>query len=305
MTQVDLKAAPKRTERPVDVLHWLAACIRFDEVCVLQGAPLLGACFSMQAFNLHNLMTIAALVVGNLFLVAHVFVLNDWAGIEGDMNDLNRAARTFVAKGVRRYEVGYLAITLLALALLLFGSVSMTAFVAAVAIAVLSALYSAPGINGKGRPIFNSALHLAGGTLHFLLGYSAFSSVSGPGIAFACYFGIVFAAGHLTHEARDYDSDLRNGIRTNAVTFGRRRAVLASLVLFTIAYALLTGLALSDFVPLTLAFTVLFYPLHLFATFRAIRPAADFGSLRRLQDCYRRIHAVIGLVMLVAVPPWW
>jgi 4-hydroxybenzoate polyprenyltransferase len=237
--------------------------------------------------------------------VAHIFVLNDWAGIEGDARDPNRAARTFMAKGVRRSEAGCLGIALLVLALILFSRVHAATFVIAIAIAGLSALYSAPGIHGKGTPIFNSALHLAGGTLHFLLGYSAFSAMTGRGVAIACYFGIVFAAGHLTHEARDYDGDLLNHIRTNAVRFGRRPAVLASLVLFTIAYALLTGLALFGFVPVVLAFAGLLYPLHLFASLRAIRSGLDFEGLRRLQDCYRRIHAVIGLAMLVTVPPWW
>lgn len=296
---------PDRPARPGGHLRRLAACIRFDEVCVLQGAPLLGALFAMREFTLPGLLTMAALIAGNLCLVAHVFVVNDWAGIEGDHLDPNRAAWTFRARGVRRTEVACLGIALLVLALLLFSTVSATALAIAAAIVGLSALYSAPGIHGKGKPGLSSALHLAGGTLHFLLGYSAFSSLSGQGIAIGCYFGIVFAAGHLTHEARDYDSDLLNGIRTHAVAFGRRQAVLASLALFTLAYALLTGLALSRVVPVPLALAVLLYPLHLFASLRAIRSGLDFGSLRRLQDCYRRIHAVIGLAMLATAAPWW
>lgn len=304
MTRMESGAASNPLGRAAVSLRRMAGCIRFDEVCVLQGAPLLGACYSIHDFSFPSLLKIAALVAGNVCLVAHIFVLNDWAGIAGDMQDPKRAARTFVAKGVGRADVGYLGLALLAIALLLFSSVSATAFGLAAVIAGLSALYSTPGIHTKGTPIFNSALHLAGGTLHFLLGYSAFSSISVQGIAIACYFGIVFAAGHLTHEARDHDSDLLNGIRTNAVTFGRRPAVLASLALFTLAYALLAGLALSGFVPFVLAFAVLLYPIHLFASLRAIRSGLDFASLRRLQDCYRRIHAVIGLVMLVSVPPW-
>lgn len=282
----------------------LLSCIRFDEVCVLQGAPLLGACFSISGFAIASLLTVAALVAGNICLIAHVFVLNDWAGIEGDQNDPNRAARTFLTKGAGRTEVGYLALGLLALALSLFSLVSATAFVLALAIAALSALYSVPAVNGKGAPLLNSALHLLGGGFHFLLGYAAFSSISWHSIAIGCYFGLVFTAGHLTHEARDHDSDLLNGIRTNTVAYGRKEGVWASLVLFMLAYGLLTGLALFGIVPTLLASAALLFPLQLLATLRALRSDLSFEGLRRVQDCYRRIHAVIGLAMLVTVPPW-
>ncbi len=304
MTRADAQARRPAPRRGAS-LRRLPDCIRLDEVCVLQGAPLLGACHAMQDITAPALWTLATLLAGNLCLVAHVFVFNDWAGIAGDLRDPNRRERTFIAKGIGRAEMGGLALALLTLALLVFGMVGATPFVIAAAIAGLSALYSAPGVQGKGTPVFSSILHLAGGTLHFLLGHSAFAPVSGPGLAMACYFGIVFAAGHLTHEARDHDGDLLNGIRTNAVAFGRLRTVLASLGLFTLAYALLAALALSGIVPAVLGSAVLLYPLHLRATLRALRGGLDFGALARLQACYRRIHAVIGLAMLVTVPPWW
>src|SRR6185436_17563285 len=112
----------------------LLSCIRFDEVCVLQGAPLIGAVFSMGTLTLDKLLVLAAVVAGSLALVAHVFVLNDSSGIEGDLRDPARASRTFLASGVRRTEVGYLAIALLAVALLVFWLVGATAFCLALAI---------------------------------------------------------------------------------------------------------------------------------------------------------------------------
>lgn len=304
MSRIDPGAVVELPHRPAFSLPRLLSAIRFDEVCVLQGAPLLGACFSMGGFTFATLWTVVALVIGNVCLVAHVFLLNDWAGAEGDLRDPHRAARTFLAKRLGRTEVGTLAVGLLAVALLMFSLISATAFVLALAIAGLSALYSFPGINGKGIPVFNSVLHLSGGVLHFLLGYAAFAPLSWQAVAIGCYFGLVFAAGHLTHEARDHDGDLLNGIRTNAVAWGRKECVLASLALFTLAYGLLTALALCRIVPILLAFTALLFPLHLLGTVRALRSELTFEGLRRLQDCYRRIHVVIGLAMLATVPPW-
>lgn len=302
MTGPDVKAAAVPA-RPASLFR-LLSCIRIDEVCVLQGAPMIGACFSMGNFTATTLLAIAALVAGNVCLIAHVFVLNDWSGIYGDLEDPNRAAQTFVAKGEDAVRMGYLALILLALGLLLFSLVSLGSFVIALLVATLSAIYSLPGVQGKGVPLVNSLLHFFGGSLHFLLGYAALSSISLHSVALGCYFGLVFTAGHLTHETRDHEGDLRSGIRTNAVAFGKARTFLAGLFLFTAAYVLLAVLALLKLVPPVLSLVVLVYPIHLCASWRALRAGLTYPSIRLLQATYRRIHMVIGLTMLAAVPPW-
>jgi len=275
--------------------------VRLDEVFVLQGAPLIGAMFSIGNLTPENALVLATFVVGSVGLVAHVFVLNDWCGIHGDLRDPARAGRTFVAKGVSRTELGYLAIALLALALLLFWLVSVTTFVVAVVIAGASALYSAPAVHMKGLPIFGSALHFVGGALHFLLGYSAFSAVDERGVAISSFFALVFTAGHLTHEARGYEGDFLNGIRTNAVAFGATRSFIAGLVLFTAAYAMLAMLAAFGIVPHVLLLAAMLYPLHLWMSLRALHSGLTPDSLHRLQKCYRLLYAVIGVTMIMTL----
>jgi 4-hydroxybenzoate polyprenyltransferase len=184
---------------------------------------------------------------------------------------------------------------------MLFGIVSAAAFALALAIASLSALYSAPMFHMKGLPVFNSVLHLVGGTLHFLLGYATFSAIDGRGLAIGCFFGLVFTAGHLTHEARDREGDLLNGIRTNAVAFGKMQSFVAGLVLFTAAYALLVALAAVGSVPRALYAAAALYPLHLYASLHALRAGLSFESLHQLQRCYRLLYAVVGIMMLVTV----
>ncbi|SEC19580.1 4-hydroxybenzoate polyprenyltransferase [Rhizobiales bacterium GAS188] len=268
---------------------------------MLQGAPLIGASFSIGALTTSNIFAIAAVLAGNLCLVAHVFVLNDWSGIHGDLKDPNRARRTFVAKGVSRTEVGYLAISLLALGLLIFGLVGATTLVLALAIASLSALYSAPAFHMKGAPLFSSALHFVGGALHFLLGYTTFAAIDARGLAVSCFFALVFTAGHFMHEVRDREGDMLNGIRTNAVAFGKTQSFVAGLALFTAAYALLVALAAFGFVPFVLVLAAALYPLHLFASLRALRAGLTFESLGQLRRCYRVLYAIIGIVMIVTL----
>jgi 4-hydroxybenzoate polyprenyltransferase len=283
------------------LLPRLVSCIRYDEVLVLQGAPLTGACFSIGALTTASIFKAAVLAVGSLCLVAHVFVLNDWSGIRGDLKDPSRAMRTFARKGVSRTEIGFLATALLVLSLLLLGLLGPATLGLAFAIVSLSALYSAPVFHMKGLPVFNSVLHLVGGTLHFLLGYATFAAVDGRGIAIGGFFALVFTAGHLTHEVRDYEGDLLNGIRTNAVVFSKARSFVMGLVLFTAAYALLVTLAACGYVPRVLVLAAALYPVHLHASLRAMRAGLSFESLLRLQRCYRLLYAIIGIMMVVAV----
>ncbi len=269
---------------------------------MLQGAPVIGALFALDRLDVFAL---ALLVAGNACLVGHVFVLNDWGGIETDARDPRRAAWTFMARGAGARDMAWLALLLLAAGLLLLSLLSFAAGVIGASIAGLSALYSLPAIRGKGIPLFNSALHLVGGALHFLLGYAAFGAIGAPALAISGFFGLVFTAGHFTHEARDHDGDRLNGIRTNAVVFGKRGGFLAGVALFGLAYLLLAALALRGLVPGLLApLAGLAMVLHLLAAWRAWRAGLGYEALRGLQAVYRGLHAVIGLAMLATVPRW-
>ena len=110
-----------------------------------------------------------------------------------------------------RKEIAALAAGLLVLSLLLFSLLGPLTLGLSLAIAILSALYSLAPFNWKGRPLLNSAAHLAGGALHFLLGYSVWSTIDRRGLAIATFFALTFAAGHLTQEIRDHQGDVLNG----------------------------------------------------------------------------------------------
>ncbi len=277
----------------------LLSCIRLDEVLVLQGSPLIGAVLSMGRLTAEKAAALSLLGAGSCCLVAYVFVLNDWSGADTDLKDPNRATGAFLTKGVGRTEIGYLWMALLATSLLLLCPFGPTTLIIALAIAGLGALYSAPAPHMKGVPLLGSALHLVGGLLHFLLGYSLFGAIDGRGLEIGCFFGLTFAAGHLTHEARDYDADLRNGIRTNAVMFGRTHGFVAGLVLFTFAYVLLVVLAARGIVPRALILVAGLYALHLHWSLQTLRAGLGFESIRRLQLRYRWLYAAIGLMLLV------
>lgn len=277
------------------------SCLRLPEILVLQGSPLLGAAFALRHPTSANLEPLALLAVGSLLLVAHIFLLNDWSGLATDLADPNKAAGVFTARGVGRREIGALTAVLLALSLLLFSQLGGIPFGLALAIAALGALYSLPRFDWKGKPLLSSAAHLLGGALHFLLGYSLGGTLDRRGLALAAFFGLTFAAGHLTQEIRDHQADVLNAVRTHAVIFGRRRTFAASLALFTLAYALLVFLALAGILPRPLAILGALYPLHLYWSLKALAEGLTYASTCRLQVRYRALYAIIGVAMVVAL----
>ena len=277
------------------------SCLRVQDILVLQGTPLLGAALAIRHPGAADVGPLMVLLAGNLFLMTHVFMLNDWSGLTADLRDPNKAAGVFTARGVAQREIGALAALLLVLSLVLFSRIGAITIGLALAIATLSALYSLPRFNWKGRPLLSSVAHLAGGILHFLLGYSVASAIDVRGVAIATFFALIFAAGHLTQEIRDHEGDATNGIRTNAVLFGPRHTFAASVVLFTLAQLLLFVLALERIVPRPLAALFVLYPIQLHWSLGTLRNGLTYAGITRLQARYRVLYAVIGLAMVLSL----
>jgi 4-hydroxybenzoate polyprenyltransferase len=268
--------------------------IRFDEVLVLQGTPLMGAAFAMGAITNANLQTLLVFLFGSILLVAHVFTLNDWADIAHDLK-----APDPLVSSLRLF---WFSIFLLIASLLAFGLINSRVVILGAIVAALGFFYSHPNLNFKGTPLASSFPHLVGGLFHFLLGYAVFSPIDCRGILIALFFALTFMAGHLNHEVRDFELDSKTNARTNAVAFGKRPVFVAGLVVFSLAYLCLFLLGWFRFVPVPLAFlAIVFYVLHLFWSLRALRRQLDPDLVRRFQSQYRLLYAVIGAAMLASL----
>ena len=286
-------------------MRWLKRyvwCIRFKDVLALQGPPMMGVTFTMREVapeNFFNLLLLLSLA--SFFLVAHVFCFNDWADITLDLNDPNKAEETFLAKGISQREVGLLSLCLALLSLLLFSLLPGRTLALGVVILLLSLLYSHPIIHVKGIPVASSVIHLIGGLLYFLLGYSLFGGFDHRGWLIALFFALTFSAGHLNQEVRDYEVDRRNGIFTNGVMFGKKPTFYAGFFLFTLCYGYLFFLASSGLVPPQLMYLIILYPVHAVLSWRTLKAGLTFDSVNRFQTRYRLLYAVIGLSMAITV----
>ena len=261
------------------------------EILVLQASPLLGLVYGRSQSGIPDPLRMGALLLGSIFLTAHVFVFNDWIGYESDAQDPSRARRAFGRAGIGKPTIGYAALMLLA-----FTGGGPTA--AGAGIALLSLVYSGSARFGK-TPFAASANHLLGGSLHFLLGYTCCHSLDIRGGAISLFFGLVFAGGHLTQEVRDCEGDRLNGIRTCAVAFGCRRAFAGSVWFFALAYSLAFVLAALGILPPLLLCCPLLLLLHLMRARRALRRGLDRDSALWMQRQHRALFALVGLVMLL------
>jgi len=275
----------------------LLSCIRFREVVLLQATPLMGLMLGAGAFTPAKGFTGLHLILASTALVAYVFCLNDWAGIAADLNDPNKAGRTFAAKGVTTEWMAGLAVGFGFTSLFLFSFLPLRTLALACLLIVLGLFYSFPNGGAKGIPFLSSGFHLIGGITHFLIGYSAFTAIDVRGVQFALYFGLVFAAGHLNQEVRDYGSDRRNGILTNAVRFGKRVTFLGGFLIFTCAYSLLAWIV-AEHLPLPgLVGLLVFYFVHALLFWTTYRGDLTHEAVRRHQMHYRVLHGVIGLAL--------
>jgi 4-hydroxybenzoate polyprenyltransferase len=269
--------------------------IRFDEVFVLQGAPLMGAAFSIGTVTSANLETLFVFLIGSILLVAHVFTLNDWADIAHGLK-----APDPLVSSLRLF---WFSIFLLIASLLVFTFISPRVVVLGAIVAALGFLYSHPRLNFKGTPVASSFPHLVGGVFHFLLGYAVFSAIDSRGILIALFFALTFTAGHLNHEVRDFELDSKTNARTNAVAFGKRPTFIAGLILFTLAYLCLVVVVYFYLfaVPTILWAAILSYALHLFWSLRALRGGLTRKTLDRFKIQYRSLYAMLGILMLLVI----
>jgi 4-hydroxybenzoate polyprenyltransferase len=256
--------------------------IRYREVLVLQGPPLMGAALSLRSWTGWPLVSIGVLFFAGFLLVAHIWSLNDWVELPAE----------------RCNPVLGLSLSLLALSMTLFAYLGRTTLLIAMGVALLGFAYSHPLINAKGRPVLSSVTHLAGGALHFLLGYSVFSDIGWKAVMISSFFTLVFTAGHATQEVQDYEEDRANHIRTNAVVFGKTAVFIVALVGFAFAYGDFALLSLYGILPPRLwLIAVALFPLHCHWSLHALRGGLCPDGVRRLRDRYRVLFLLIGLAI--------
>ncbi len=291
-------SAPSTTERRRYVRivrHFVAS--RGIEVGILQAAPLLGA--SVGGLGVHDAGRATLLVLGSVALTAHVFLINDWADFRSDTRDLRRADLGTNRYGTDRTHIAQAAFATAVIGLGALAALGLRTVIIGAGVAALSLLYSCAPRLGKSAPGAASLNHVVGGGMHFLLGYSVGHAIDAKGIAVGAAVGLVFAAGHLNQEVRDYEFDRASGIQTFAVRFGQEQGFFASFCLFTAAYLLIAALAAVGTLPTLLLASLAVWLVQARWWLQALHRGVGAEAALWMQRRYRLLFIAVGFAMLI------
>ena len=188
----------------------LLRCIRWTDVLILGGTPVLGVAFSV-GLTAPNLIRIILFLGAAFLLLVHIFTLNDWADSQHSKAETSARTAQAPCETISPTLLLVFSVLCLVVSLILLAFLGTRLFVLGITVAALGILYSHPRLNAKSMPILSTLLHLLGGFLHFLFGYVLFSPIDLRGVLIGLFFGVTFAAGHPVQEVRDFHEDREVG----------------------------------------------------------------------------------------------
>ena len=239
---------------------------------------------------------------GVFCLAAFAFCFNDLQDRRADRQDPDKSLRPLVAGKLSPRAAATLAGTTALVSLSLLAIFAGTAaFGLGLLSCALSCVYSWRRLGLKSVPIVPSIIHLLQGWLATTIGaWAVMGPHAGPiGFWLGWYFGLVFAAGHLHHEAADRATDLATGIRTHAVRYGTATAAWIGFGLWTLAAILFSALAWNKMLSPALGWLqLLMYLAYLTAFFALVASAPKRKGLLKLKRIYRTVYALGGLAMV-------
>ncbi|MDP8221902.1 MAG: UbiA prenyltransferase family protein [Candidatus Lernaella stagnicola] len=266
------------------------------ESCLMIGFPLIGTFIALQAWSGIGLL-IVKFFIATYPLVMYVYCLNSFGGLEHDRINARLNMNPAVTGEVSPRELVMLSLGGAFLSGLLYYFWFPNCLLPWLLIVANWTFYSHPRIYAKSRPIFGTLVHFVGGVLQFLLGYAAARPIDAEGVLIGAYFSLVFSAGHLNHEVKDYEPDQVAGLQTNAVVYGPRRMFSIAFAVFTLAFFYLLILAWHDVIPWRYAGPyLLIYVPHLALHVRATRGEWK-GYDRTYQVVYRTLFVLAGLAL--------
>jgi 4-hydroxybenzoate polyprenyltransferase len=256
------------------------------------GFQAVGLIAALPDLSRKSLITSAVFLLCGFTLFLSIYIYNTWGGM---IREAAVEVATYDHKLLNFLNMISYLILLASIAgfALAFGT-QMLIFAAV--IYFLWLLYSHPLIHLKAVAGAGTAIHIVAGTLHYILGYSAFRTPGLEAIMGGLFFALLFAGGHAVHELKDMERDKKTGFRTGAIILGAKKIHTLGFLFFSLATALLV---------VTLQLNIL--PEKLFAPFLLPFPAAAVAfaitmrrelnerAARRYRLVYRIAYFLAGI----------
>lgn len=258
---------------------WLSWLIAF-----LTGAT---AAFTRYQSNLAPLITST---LAFCLMTASIFILNQCFDIDNDRGNRYKS-KLPMARGEISFRLG------LFISLCFFiSSISLSVLVGQVFQLILLIYfllwlaYSHPMTHLKSKPVIDLIVAgIGAGVMPYLAGWSGATSFSQFPISLGIFFLLAQAGGHTIHIAGDRDADVKVGLNTSAVKFGRKAVTRLGLIFLLSSLTLFIASVCNGDTPLMItAISIPLLPIVFFAISRHITTIVgdaqvpdDFEKLRQ------------------------
>jgi 4-hydroxybenzoate polyprenyltransferase len=185
------------------------------------GAAVMGFAFALGLGNDFSLLQIQGLVIGMPFLLTYTMTVNDCFDIEIDKVKQKVVGKELIVSNIISRRTA-LAITFISLIIGLISAwlTSLSFFVIASAIVLLSTVYSVPPFRLKMKYPFSTLTQFAGMFLPFVAGVASVSTVTIQAFVISSVFAVLAMIHRFDHEIYTFEADLLTGKETVAVTKG-------------------------------------------------------------------------------------
>jgi len=290
--------AETMVKTPLSFLFW---GIRFYNVALFLGFPLLGALFSLEEITSSNFSRLMLFAIFNFLFLIYVFLYNDWG--DAILNAEEPSARQRQALKYPNLISERIVLGLcIGLALLSVLGVHYLSFISGILlmmVLIISYLYSNPKFTLK-RYIFGPELaHFLGGAFYFLSGWVLFQPISDSAIHLSIFFGAVLTAGNFANQIEHFDQELNIRLKTSAICFGKRPVYRLSLWLFIFSSIYLLVLAWQELVPSWLIFPAIFLSLSWGIVILYSAKLKLFENISGLRRIIRIIYSVFSLILII------
>jgi len=276
--------------------------IRWFEIGIRMGAPLLGALFAMGSVDTAVLGELGIGLLAYFFLWAHIYLFNELAGMRFDKYDEYKANTPLLSGQVSYRGICGMSAGFLLASVALYFYISPALVMVALVDVLLGFVYVHPRLLLKDKPLVSFLFLFLVSFNDFLLGWLLFSKLSLRGVSIAVYFGLLGIAGQHYHEVKDYTADKNAGIRTNAVRYGKKRIFLLGFGFYTLACVYLGLLALWEVVPpLVGCVPWITYPIYILIFHRCLIAGMDSLEMHKFVKRYRVLYIIMGIGMLIAL----
>ena len=281
-------------------LSYFIRSIRWFEIAVRTGAPIIAILIISPSLNLSTITRIIHSFLAFFFLWAHGYAFNEWGGYDFDKNDTSKAKTPLLAGHITHRQLFFVSILFATITIIMYSLLNIKLILIVIFDIIMGFVYVHPKILLKNVPIVSFIILFVVSINDFLLGWLIFSSDISRGLLIGIYFGILGITGQHFHEAGDHDSDKKANIKTNAVRFGKKHIFILGFFFYTISFVYFLILSFIKIIPEYLyMILIMTYPVYIAIFYRCLKSGVTTSGVHNFVRKYRLLYGIIGLCFII------